>query len=240
MAETGPGPQRLVDGVWWLPNSASTTYLVRTSDGIVVVDPGLPGDHARVLQALGELSIDPSEVTVVALTHFHADHSGAVAALVEATGARVAAGAADAAVLHGERTPPEPDLDDSEREMYRRIAEDNPDTMTPPRLTVDLPLAEGDGIGGSDVVALATPGHTDGSTSFHLPARRALLVGDLVVRDPSGAVAAGPFNASRPVTAESRRRLAALEPEAVGTGHGAPVASGAAAVLRDLIDASDG
>ncbi|WP_375493436.1 MBL fold metallo-hydrolase [uncultured Jatrophihabitans sp.] len=87
LLQANPGPMTL-DG--------TNTWLLRggPARGCVVVDPGEEDDAhlAAVLEAAGE-------VALVLLTHGHHDHSGAAAALHEATGASVRA--ADAAHCHG-------------------------------------------------------------------------------------------------------------------------------------------
>jgi glyoxylase-like metal-dependent hydrolase (beta-lactamase superfamily II) len=64
----------------------TNTYLVDTTDGLVVLDPG-PDDPKHVeavLRATG------GNVTLILLSHTHHDHVGAVPALREATGAPTA------------------------------------------------------------------------------------------------------------------------------------------------------
>jgi len=64
----------------------TNTYLIDQPEGVVVVDPG-PDDDAHV-QAI--LRASGGTVRAILLSHTHADHLGAVAALRSATGAPVA------------------------------------------------------------------------------------------------------------------------------------------------------
>jgi len=65
----------------------TNTYLVEDEAGVVVVDPG-PEDDAHVRDILAATGGRP--ISLILLTHTHADHSGAVAALKAASLAPVA------------------------------------------------------------------------------------------------------------------------------------------------------
>ena len=70
------------------------SYLLPGDDGWTVVDTGLglPDAKERWASELAEL---PGPVTQIVITHFHPDHVGAAADLVELTGAPVAQGRVD-------------------------------------------------------------------------------------------------------------------------------------------------
>src|SRR5207244_1631230 len=76
-------------------------YLHQSREGLAVIDPGYTGSFRAVLryveaQALGRIDW-------VILTHHHIDHAGTALALCQATGARLAVHAADAAYLQPRR-----------------------------------------------------------------------------------------------------------------------------------------
>lgn len=58
-------------------------YLIRTSDGVAVIDPGEAAPVTRALACAG------ASLTTILLTHGHRDHTGGVAALKHASGAVV-------------------------------------------------------------------------------------------------------------------------------------------------------
>ncbi|WP_427975831.1 MBL fold metallo-hydrolase [Acidocella sp.] len=66
----------------------TNSYLVEAAAGLAVIDPG-PEDEAHVRDLLAAAGARP--VTLILLTHTHADHFGALPALAAATGAPVAA-----------------------------------------------------------------------------------------------------------------------------------------------------
>lgn len=85
--------------------------------------------------------------------------------------------------------------------------------------------------GGARVVAV--PGHTDGSIALHLPRHGVLFTGDAVAASPlDGQVMLGVLNLDRRRSVESFRTLASLDSDMACFGHGDPVTSGSAAVLR--------
>ncbi len=93
--------------VWQLPFPVGHVHVVALPDGgYAAVDTAVPGSAPAILDALARLGARPHDLRQIVLTHSHIDHMGSAADLVEATGARVLAGAADAPVIRG--TAPEP------------------------------------------------------------------------------------------------------------------------------------
>jgi glyoxylase-like metal-dependent hydrolase (beta-lactamase superfamily II) len=54
---------------------ASTVVLILDGDSRIVVDPGMVPGQRAILDPLGELGVDPGEVTDVVLSHHHPDHA---------------------------------------------------------------------------------------------------------------------------------------------------------------------
>ena len=71
---------------------ANNTYIISDGQGTLVVDPSC--ETERILMALEGRSLD-----AIVLTHHHYDHTGAAAALREATGAQVIAATASAPLI---------------------------------------------------------------------------------------------------------------------------------------------
>ncbi|MEN3359285.1 MAG: hypothetical protein V7637_3267 [Mycobacteriales bacterium] len=228
------GPVQLTPVIWQVPFPMGHVYLVRLLDGFAAVDTGLPGSGPAVLAALARLGAPPAELRQIVLTHAHGDHMGSAADLADATGAPVLAGAADAAVIRGDRPDTYRPFTESERALMASFPPPPPGAEPPPlrHVPVDTELHEGDTLDGwtEPVRVLHVPGHTPGSIALHLPASGVLFCGDtIIIRD--GRAMLGPFSLDREQAAASFHRLAALDVQTLCVPHGEPVRHGAGALL---------
>ena len=83
-----------------------------------------------------------------------------------------------------------------------------------------------------------TPGHSPGSLSFFWPERSFLIAGDTVATWPELCTGWTAFNLNRTQTAASVQRMAALEAQLVGVGHGDPITRDAADRVHALAEAA--
>lgn len=190
-------------------------YLVREDDGLTLVDTGMPGSAAAILDAARALGMP---IRRIVLTHAHNDHVGSLDALHrQLPDAEVLISGRDARFLAGDMRldPDEPQA--KLRGGYTTVA------TRPTRL-----LADGDRVGALQVIA--SPGHTPGHIALFDPRDGTLIAGDAFQTHPSVAVAGTPllrfpFPAlatwHRPTALASARRLGALQPTRLATGHGA-------------------
>ncbi len=138
-------------------------------------------------------------------THGHPDHIYANAAVKEATRARLAIHRLDAYRLDRATRPPamSRDMDDVPDAEAEDLLDEGPITY----------------LRDQEIFALHTPGHTEGSTSFHLPKEGALFSGDVLFAGAVGRVDQ-PGGDARAME-KSLERVAALPPETkVYPGHG--------------------
>jgi glyoxylase-like metal-dependent hydrolase (beta-lactamase superfamily II) len=152
----------------------SAAYAIETSEGLVLVDSGLAPDAGPLRQELAALGLDWRRVKAVLLTHAHVDHSGGSEFLRTATGARIHSGEGDAGPL----------VAGGPREALFSFFTLPENTIHPTRLDVELKGTETLVFGDVRVQALATPGHTPGSTCYLLErgSLRALFTGDVVMK----------------------------------------------------------
>lgn len=171
----------------------------------IVIDPSMA--EAEVLRAVRDEGL---RVLAILNTHGHPDHVHANAPVKEATGARLAIHRLDAYRLELATRPGVAMLPPAQLAVADDLLEEGP-----VRYLADV-----------QVEALHTPGHTEGSTCFHLPRESVLFTGDVLFAGAVGRVDL-PGGDPRQME-ESLRRVAALPPETrVYPGHGPPTTVGA-------------
>jgi glyoxylase-like metal-dependent hydrolase (beta-lactamase superfamily II) len=97
---------------------------------------------------------------------------------------------------------------------------------------VDELLYEGDAFGPLQV--LHAPGHSPGHVAFWWPERRFLIAGDGIATWPSLCAGWSAFNLNHKEHRATLQRLAALDAEIVGVGHGDPITDAAPDKVHDL------
>ena len=198
----------------------TTAYLIQGDQAILVDAGARPRDATKILAAMAEQGVEPTDLALIVITHAHSDHCGALSALHHRTGAQVAVQEAGAEVLRlgisAEIRPASAlgrwfGLLVKRAPGYEGV---NPDTLFGEELDL-YPF----GVRGR---ILHTPGHTPCSSSVLLPGGKA-VVGDLIMGMPLPRVPRLPVFATNPSQArESIRELLDLGVETLYTGHGGP------------------
>jgi hydroxyacylglutathione hydrolase len=75
--------------IYPLPLGFATCYLIK-QEGMVLVDTGTPNQGKKFLQHLKDLSINPTDISLIFLTHGHWDHIGSANEIKRLTSSRVA------------------------------------------------------------------------------------------------------------------------------------------------------
>jgi len=158
---TDPGPVKLFDNLWAIPGQYSVgnavTYVLPTSAGIMMIDPGHAKDVETVLlPGLKTLGLDPANIKVVIAAHGHEDHYGGSAYLQQHYGAHIYMAAADWDFINLPRPP--------------AAAGAAPPAPLPKRDMVafeGVPITLGD----ESVTPVFIPGHTPGSLGLIFPVK---------------------------------------------------------------------
>jgi glyoxylase-like metal-dependent hydrolase (beta-lactamase superfamily II) len=206
-----PRPIKLANGLLQLqgfPRNLINIYLV----GDVLIDAGTRWALPRILRQLGG-----RRLSLLALTHCHADHQGTARVLCTRYGIPLACHADDVPAMEG-RTPMQP------RHWLVRLSER---VWAGPPFPVARVLREGDEVAGFRVVH--APGHTSGHVIYFRESDRVALAGDVLanihfltgrtgLRLPPSALCVDPQQNRRSV-----RTLLELQPRLVCFGHGPPL-----------------
>ena len=176
-------------------------FLVRHEQGLALVDAGFPGWEFAILTAAESLP-KPNRITTVVLTHAHADHVGAAAAVASHAGAEVLCGAGERDYVEGLS------LAGAARGLVPRFVLavqhwTNRRKVAPIR--VDRTVGEGDIVCGMRVVEV--PGHTPGQIALVHERDRVLLCADALF-NVGGQLGYDPVPG---MTADVRRADATLE-----------------------------
>jgi metallo-beta-lactamase class B len=128
--------------------------LVRTSKGLILIDGAVPQSVPAVEANIRKLGFKLSDVKYILSTEPHYDHGGGIAALARDTGAMVLAGVDAIEALRTGR----PDATDPQATILPNM----------PGIKRLRAVKHGEQIrlGDTAITAVATPGHTPGSTSW--------------------------------------------------------------------------
>ena len=221
----------VAEGVLRVRTLMVNVYLVRTGATWVLVDAGLGGYARTIAAAANEFIGQGAAPAAIVLTHGHFDHVGSLEALLERWPVPVYAHRLERPYLNGESAypPPDPLVGRGSMALLSRLYPRGPIdignclNVLPEDGTV--PMMPG-------WRYLFTPGHTAGHVSLFRDADKTLIAGDAVTATKQESALAvmtqreemhGPpayFTADWRSAADSVRRLAALEPEVLATGHG--------------------
>ena len=147
-------PFRMIDNVYYVGAARISAFLITTPAGHILTDGGFAETAPIILNNIRKLGFNPRDVRYLFNSHAHSDHAGGLAALKRATGAKLLAPQADAALLAA-----------GGRGDFRFG-----DSMVFPPVTVDSIVTDQQRItlGGKSLIVHHTPGHTRGCMSWSM------------------------------------------------------------------------
>jgi metallo-beta-lactamase class B len=143
-------PVRVIDNIYYVGTFDLASYLITTPEGHILIDTGVPENAAAVEENIAALGFKLGDVRIILTTQAHFDHVGAHAKLKAGSGARVLVSAGDA-----------PTVEAGSKDF--------------PAVKVDGIVKDGETLrlGGVELTARLTPGHTRGCTTWTMKARDA-------------------------------------------------------------------
>lgn len=147
-------PLRIVGPIHYVGTRDLGAYLLTTRAGHILIDGAMPQSAALIEASIRKLGYRPEDIRILLITHAHVDHVGTLAHFKKLTGARVEVMAADAGLLES---------GGKSDYLYSKV----PMFQFAP-VTADRVLADGDtvALGGMQLTARHTPGHTRGCTTW--------------------------------------------------------------------------
>jgi metallo-beta-lactamase class B len=102
-------PVRIHGNTYYVGTHGLAAVLITSPEGHVLIDGALPNSAPLILANIRALGFDPRDIRLILNSHAHFDHAGGIAALVRASGARVAASEPSARELErGASVPGDP------------------------------------------------------------------------------------------------------------------------------------
>jgi glyoxylase-like metal-dependent hydrolase (beta-lactamase superfamily II) len=202
------------------------------ADGLILIDTLYSEDAKIIFDAIATLGKTPADLKHIVLTHAHRAHMGGMAALQQASGAKVYCHPWEADIVEGDRRIQSTTLRPGYPvwlwpfQVASRFSHFRP-------VKVDKMLRDGSTIG--PLQAVYAPGHTPGHLAFFWPERSALFAGDALVTLPEFGPGWFGFMLNERQNRVSLRRMSELNANWIGVGHGDPVTSGGADKLRQLV-----
>ena len=233
------GIEQVVPHVYRIGMGYVSAYLI-SLDEVTVIDSGLPKRRDTILNAATEAGRKPGDVKHIALTHHHVDHTGSLAALIAATGAKAYIHPLDAPIVRGEKAAPGP----NKAIMAGRLLGPLMDRVSPKLQTVESLQETNDGddvAAAGGMKAIHTPGHTAGHLAYLWAHDGGVLfagdaAGNIMGLGPPTSALGGMFTEDIAAAKESFRKLAALEFAVACFGHGGPIRGKAHAAFRRAVE----
>jgi hydroxyacylglutathione hydrolase len=191
-------------------------FLVK-GEKTLLVDTGVKGSGEKILEAMKQNEINPQDISLIVITHAHADHFGSLRALKNELDAPVAVQESEAGFLKAGNSAPVV----IHGLLYRLLSK----FFSPSKIgqvTPEVTFGEKLDLSpyGVDGYLLHTPGHTQGSASVVLTGGE-VIIGDTIGGKADGSRAALPaIYADLHALKKSLGAVLALQPAKIYTAHG--------------------
>jgi metallo-beta-lactamase class B len=147
-------PARIVGPIYFVGTKGLGSFLIKGSEGDVVLYTGMPGSGQMIEKSIAKLGFNPKDVKLILTGHAHCDHVSGHTYLKKVTGAKIAMMREDV------------ELFESGGKLDFQYGDYKSFAFEPAK--VDTVFRDEDEIklGDISIRALLTPGHTKGSTTY--------------------------------------------------------------------------
>jgi metallo-beta-lactamase class B len=147
-------PFRILGNLYYVGDDDLASYLVVTTQGSILINTGFEFSVPDIRSRIKTLGFRFADIKILLVTHAHSDHAAGMATMKKLTGAKMLAMEQEAPLLEsGGKT----DYLFGSNGWFNRVKVD--------RVFNDSDKIE---LGGTELTAHLTPGHTKGSTSYTL------------------------------------------------------------------------
>ncbi len=149
-AKTVP-PFKIFDNLYYAGIDWVSAYIIKTDDGLILIDALYRNYPAHILQSVKELGFDPKQIKYIICTHGHFDHCEGADTLKKLTGARIGMTETDWQIAEWK-------VKNDYANVNTRLSRDSR----------DLVIGDGDSLqlGSTIIKFYITPGHTLGVLSM--------------------------------------------------------------------------
>lgn len=143
-------PISITPNTYYIGNSWVGAYVIRTAEGLLMIDSGMPGMLYLIFEGIRRMGDDPQQIKKLLISHGHYDHCGAARIVKEYSGATTYIAKQDASAV----TWKSPELAAGDYPYVEFIPDCYYDDAQPVIL------------GEYSIKTVHSPGHTPGTTSF--------------------------------------------------------------------------
>ena len=197
-------PFQIFGNSYYVGVEGLSAVLITTEEGLILIDGALPQSAAFIDRNIRQLGFRTGDIRLILGSHAHFDHVGGIAALQRASGATVISSPAGAEALkQGHATADDPQFAWVETDGY------------PPVENIRV-VRDGESVslGGLNITAHFTPGHTPGGITWTWRSCEGARCLDMVYADSLTAVSAPGFrftgDDTRPSIVETLRASIAI------------------------------
>lgn len=210
-------------------NKMANFFLVEENGQLTMIDTGSKDSIENIRLKFEQRGYKLDQLKRIVATHSHFDHGGNLAALKNATDARVFAHEEEVPYVLQEKRLPKP------KSIFGFLFYIGEPLARSPRTDVDVPLKDGDIIEGTGLKVIHTPGHTPGSICLYHAGLKALFTGDTILHNFGRLRGAASFFSSDIKKArESLEKLEDLDVETIYVAHGATMRNVPKDTIRKL------